>query len=231
MNRILLAGVGLLALSGLAMPGAGAIAADVPPGRLPPPARGPVFVPYFTWVGFYAGLNAGYGFGNSNWTATTGLSTGDFDVGGALVGGTLGYNYQLGSFIVGLETDLGWSGIKGDTATNCVVRCETELRWLGTTRARLGYAFDRFLPYITGGISYGNVEARQQGFGSINETRLGWNAGAGLEYAFMHNWSAKVEYLYVDLGELTCNAACSGTVPFDVSFTSSIVRGGLNYRF
>ena len=60
---------------------------------------------------------------------------------------------------------------------------------------------------------------------------MGWTAGAGLEYAFIDNWSAKLEYLYVDLGKTTCNATCSGADPFSVTFKTSIVRAGVNYKF
>ena len=76
---------------------------------LPPPRSVPVLVPFFTWNGFYAGINAGYGFGSSKWTNTvTGASTGNFDVDGALVGGTAGYNLQLGGWVLGIEGDVGW---------------------------------------------------------------------------------------------------------------------------
>ena len=74
-------------------------------------------------------------------------------------------------------------------------------------------------------------KARSLGFGSFSETKVGWTVGGGLEYAFIDNWTAKLEYLYVDLGKATCNAACSGGNPFDVTFKTNIVRGGVNYKF
>ena len=215
-------------------------AADIGSHPLPPP-RAPVLVPFFTWNGFYAGINAGYGFGTSKWTNTvTGVSTGNFDVEGALAGGTAGYNLQLGGYVLGIEGDIGWNFAIGSTTSGsnqgsavpgCGTTCETASDWLGTLRGRLGYALDRFLPYVTGGASFGNIEGTAASGGSFSKTAIGWTAGGGLEYAFLNNWSAKVEYLYVDLGTATCGAACSGGSPFDVTYTTQIVRGGLNYKF
>lgn len=225
MRRLLFAAVGVLAIGS-------AFAADMPRGRSMPPPRAPTYVPFFTWNGFYVGLNGGYGFGSSRWTDTvTQVSTGGFDVSGGMIGGTIGYNMQLGGFIFGFEGDLDWSNIKGSTTTNCIGTCETSNTWLGTARARVGYAFDRFLPYLTAGAAFGGVKGTVAGFGSFSETQVGWTGGGGLEYAFVDNWTAKIEYLYADLGKANCNAACSGGNPFDVTFTTSIVRGGINYKF
>ena len=148
-----------------------------------------------------------------------------------MVGGTIGYNVQLSTVVVGLEADIDWSNIKGSTTVNCVSTCETSNGWLGTARGRIGYAFDRFLPYFTGGAAFGEVKGSVLGFGGFSETKVGWTVGGGLEYAFVDNWTVKLEYLYVDLGEATCSAACSGGNPFDVTFQTSIVRGGVNYKF
>jgi outer membrane immunogenic protein len=225
MKQLWLAGVGLMALAATS-----AQASDMPPSRMPPPRAPAVYVPFFTWNGFYVGINAGYGFGNSKWTNTvTGVSTGNFDISGALVGGTLGYNVQMGSTVFGIETDIDWSDIKGSTTTNCAISCQTSNNWLGTLRGRLGYAFDRVLPYVTGGVAYGDIKGTSGG--TFTKTSVGWTAGAGVEYAFAGNWSVKAEYLYVDLGTATCNTACSGGAPLDVTFTTNIVRGGLNYKF
>ena len=113
MKRLLLAALGLAAVAGTS-----ALAADMPRGRPLPPPRAPAYVPFFTWNGFYVGINAGYGFGHSKWTDTvTQVSTGSFNVKGPLVGGTVGYNLQLGGFVFGLEGDFDWSNIKGSTTT------------------------------------------------------------------------------------------------------------------
>ena len=197
-----------------------------------PPPRAPAYVPFFTWNGFYVGINAGYGFGHSKWTDTvTQVSTGDFNVNGPMVGGTVGYNLQFGAFVFGLEGDIDWTNIKGSATTNCPSTCETSNTWLGTARGRIGYAFDRFLPYVTGGAAFGDVKGTLLGAGDFKQTKVGWTAGAGVEYAFIDNWSAKLEYLYVDLGKATCDATCSGGNPMTATFTSNVVRGGVNYKF
>ncbi len=228
MKKLLLACAALSALAGASA--TSALAADMPPSM--PPPRSAALVPFFTWNGLYLGINAGYGFGRSSWADnTTGASTGTFNVNGATVGGTLGYNVQLQSLVFGLETDFNWSAMKGSTNTNCGANCTTSNTWLGTARGRVGYAFDRFLPYLTAGLAYGNVKISNDLGGAASTTRVGWAAGGGLEYAFLNNWSAKLEYLYADLGKATCDVTCSGGDPFDVKFSAHIIRGGVNYRF
>ena len=226
MKRLLLAGVASAVIAA-ATP---ALASDF--GRpLPPPRGASAYVPFFTWNGFYVGINAGYGFGHSNWTnTTTSATTGNFSVKGGLIGGTVGYNVQLSSIVVGAEADIDWSNIKGSSATGCAGPCETSNNWLGTARGRIGYALDRFLPYLTAGAAFGQVKGTVA-TSSFSETKIGWTAGVGVEYDFLNNWSAKVEYLYADLGKATCDAACSGATPFDVKFNTNIVRAGLNYKF
>jgi outer membrane immunogenic protein len=227
MKRLLLAVAGTLAVAVTS-----AHAADMPPSRSLPPPRAPVYVPFFTWNGFYVGINAGYGFGHSKWTDTVTLdSTGGFTIKGGMVGGTAGYNLQFGSFVFGLEGDLDWTNIKGSVTANCPSTCETSNSWLGTTRGRIGYAFDRFLPYVTGGAAFGDIKGSLLGVGDFKQTKVGWTGGAGVEYAFIDNWSAKIEYLYVDLGKTTCDATCSGGNPITATFKSNVVRGGLNYKF
>ena len=96
-----------------------------------------------------------------------------------------------------------------------------------------GYAFDRFLPYLTAGGAFGDIKAAATGLGvatSASASKFGWTFGGGLEYAFLSNWTAKVEYLYVDLGKFDCGISC-GAIPDNVSFKSNIVRFGLNYKF
>lgn len=221
----------MLALMGATAIGAAAAqAADLPPRYLPPP-RAPIFVPFFSWTGLYLGVNAGYGMGDTNWTNTlTGVSTGDFNVDGFTAGGTLGYNWQLGSTIFGLEGDFNWSNMKGATNMNCAPNCETRTTWFATARGRIGYAFDRFLPYFTGGAAFGDVKLQGTGITAHSDTQVGWTVGAGLEYAFLNNWTAKIEYLYADLGTVNCPAA-NCIVPIEASLQLNIIRGGFNYKF
>ena len=140
----------------------------------------------------------------------------------------------MGSWVFGLEGDWDWADIK-DSAPCGAFSCETKNSWLATARGRIGYAFDRWLPYFTGGAAFGKVEANSTNpaAAGASDTRTGWTVGAGLEYAFLTNWSAKLEYLYVDLGSFDCNAACSGVagVASSVDYRANVVRAGLNYKF
>jgi outer membrane immunogenic protein len=225
MTRFIFAACTALFAAAIAAP---AFAADLPaPTYRGPAYKAPVYVASFNWTGFYVGINGGYGFGKSSWTGPP--DTGNFNVNGPLVGGTLGYNLQTGSWVWGLELDADYSWIKGSTTTTCPTGCETRNTWLATGRGRIGYAWDRWLPFITGGAAFGSEKATLLGV-SESKTQLGWTAGAGVEYAFMGAWTAKLEYLYVDLGKWSCSAATCG-VASDVKFTSNIVRAGLNYRF
>jgi outer membrane immunogenic protein len=203
---------------------------------LPRPAykalRNPVYVAPFSWTGFYVGINGGYGWGKSDWSSAA--TTGSAKPKGGLVGGTVGYNLQTGAYVWGLEGDIDYSWIKGsDTAGTGVCAapgCETKNTWLATARGRIGYAWDRFLPFLTGGVAFGNIKMSPNNTLSETKTNTGWTAGGGVEYAFMGEWSAKIEYLYVDLGKATCSAATCG-IDTDVKFKSNLVRLGLNYRF
>lgn len=227
MKRILLAAAGAL----LAGATGTALAADISRRPAAMPTKAPAYVtPLYNWTGFYAGINGGWGFGRSSWTSTIG-TTGDFDVSGGLVGGTLGYNYQVGQGVFGIEGDIDWSNIKGTTTSGCPLGCETRNTWLSTVRGRLGYAADQFMPYVTGGAAFGNVRASTPAFAGASDTRIGWTAGGGVEVALAGNWSAKAEYLYVDLGSFNCGTGCGVAPTNDVSFHTHLIRGGLNYRF
>jgi outer membrane immunogenic protein len=220
MKRVILAGVSALAV---VMMMSGANAADLPRRHAEMPVKAPAYVAAYNWTGLYAGINGGGGFGRTNWSA---LGT-DFNTSGGMVGGTLGYNWQMGQTVFGLEGDLDWSNVKGSTACGGF-SCETRNNWLGTFRGRIGYAFNRVMPYVTGGLAVGNVKA-SSALGSSDETRAGWTLGGGIEANIVGPWSAKIEYLYADLGKTDCAACVVGGT--DVSFHANIVRAGLNYRF
>jgi outer membrane immunogenic protein len=218
-----------------------AFAADLPPPGGPPP-RAPVAyipaAPVFTWTGFYVGLNAGYAFGQSNWTSPMG-SSGWFDVNGPLAGGTIGGNYQIGQIVVGAEGDLDWQNVKGTlVGGNCTLpgavaaSCRSASTWVGTFRARIGFAMDRVLLYATGGGAVADIKASLNALPWASSTELGWSSGIGVEVAMTDNWTAKAEYLAVGFEHASCGLAnCFAAPPVSVSFYESTVRGGVNYKF
>lgn len=216
----------LSTISVLALTATAAVAADLPRQM---PAKAPAYVPIaYNWTGFYLGINGGYGWGRSSWD---GFGSGNFNTSGGMVGGTVGYNWQgMGSpWVFGLEGDIDWVNIRGSFANAlCPGGCETKSTWLATVRPRLGYAFDRVMPYVTGGLAVGDIQANPAGGGSASETRVGWTVGAGIEAAIVDRWTAKVEYLYTDLGNTNCSS-CG--VPTGVSARNNLLRAGLNYRF
>jgi outer membrane immunogenic protein len=235
MNRWLSLGIAAAYVVASAM---SAQAADLPARSNPPSYyKAPSELP-FSWTGFYAGINAGYAWGQSSWSdPAVGADSGNFNTSGGVVGGQLGYNWQMGPVVLGIETDADWMSVKGSTTGTggvCALdgsgQCQTQQSWVGTTRARVGYAFDRWLPYVTGGIAYGNIQAVQP-TSTTTSTNVGWTAGAGLEYGIDRNWSAKVEYLHIDLGTATFMGAASGTSTLTVPVTNELVRVGVNYRW
>jgi outer membrane immunogenic protein len=228
MKRVVLVSVGMLTM---ALAG-GAVAADLP-RQAAMPAKAPAYMaPIYNWSGLYLGLNGGGAWGHSRWTDSAG-TTGNFGLSGALIGGTLGFNWQAAQAVFGLEGDLAWSNIDGNISTGiCATGCTTENNWLGTFRGRLGWAFDRFMPYLTGGVAFGDVDIKRPGFAGASDSQAGWTLGGGVEFALPGNWTAKGEYLYVDLGDTTCSAAnCGGTGATEVDFNTHLLRAGLNYRF
>jgi outer membrane immunogenic protein len=188
----------------------------------------PMAPPAYPWGGYYFGLYAGGAFGKSAHDAP--LPTGNFNTSGAVVGGTIGFNFLIGGWVAGIEFDAGWANIRGGTATNCLgAECRTENSGLVTLRGRAGPAFGRVLPYVTAGVAFGEITPTTAiGTGSADLT--GYTVGAGVEVALTHEWFGKIEYLYVDLGSYSCGA-CAIAAADHVSFTANIVRAGLNYKF
>jgi len=190
----------------------------------------------------YWGDNVGYSWGKSKYDATlTGVGTVSYsqNIDGAIGGVQTGYNYQFGAWVWGLETDIQASGEKGgSTLTGALpltsVTTDDKLQWFGTTRGRLGVlATPNVLFYGTGGAAYGLVKnsatitvAGVSAVGTFSDLRAGWTAGGG--------WSAKLEYLYMDLGrtEQTFSGFGVGTIATQTrSTTDNIVRVGLNYKW
>jgi outer membrane immunogenic protein len=228
----------------------GALAADLPlPGGapIPPSSYYPVSAPV-NWGGVYIGVNGGYGLGTSAWKDSLG-TTGNFAVNGGLAGGTLGINYAgFGDWVLlGLEGDFDWSGASGSAACSILsstgslgpnATCKTNIDWLATFRLRAGYTWSHFLVYATAGGAVGDFRLSTSPSGAFHNptSPLGWAAGAGVEYLFNDAISAKIEYLFVNLGTVGCptgtlcsadNATNSGSV----SFTENLIRAGVNYKF
>ena len=217
--------LGLLAATALVTAGiSAASAADLPSRVAPAPVFAPV--PVFTWTGFYVGVNAGYGWQNNDNNSSIFVPAGTFvtapaasgtvtfaddDGEGFVGGGQIGYNYQMGSFVFGVEADLQWADLGGSGGTAFVpagfpasfVPAGTAggIDWFGTVRARAGVAFGQALVYATGGFAYGGADDNNDRFGLVNDddVRTGWVLGAGMEYAFTNNLTAGIEGLWVNL--------------------------------
>jgi outer membrane immunogenic protein len=215
-----------------------ASAADMPVKA--PSYKAPAMAPLYNWTGPYVGIVGGYGWGHSDQT-DPGIPFGDgsFAVHGGIIGGTLGYNWQQGPWVFGVEGDYSWADISGSSdacgaSSGIPHNCGTKLESLGTLRGRIGYALGaagNWLPYVTGGLAVGELNAWDDFFpASGSDFRAGWTVGGGVEVGLTQNWTAKIEYLYVDLGSRDMFDIVPG-VPETVSFTANIIRGGINYRF
>ena len=212
MSRFTLCAAAVIALAGTAS----AKAADLPYG-----SRGPYTVNQplnaYSWAGPYLGGNLGYAWGSvdNNPTKPSGFE----------IGAQAGYNWQTGPWVFGVEGDLEATGAS-DTASDRFAFWKFSNPWFGTVRGRAGYAFNNVLFYGTAGLAFGELDG-QTFFGrSESHTTAGWTAGVGAEFGLTQNWTAKIEYLYVDLADE--NFSITG-VPNGYRF--GLVRAGLNYHF
>jgi outer membrane immunogenic protein len=198
-------------MAALALAAAPARGADVPRGPAPSYVNATPFGVY-DWNGAYVGLNIGYQWGR---VSNFGFNPSGFN--GGLQGG---YNWQTGQYVLGAETDLQLS-----SADDMFAAYKFSNPWFGTTRLRAGIAMNNILLYATAGVAYGSGKID---FTAVTETRMhvGWTAGAGIEVGFTPNWSAKAEFLYVDLSERSY--VLTGTTN---GLGSAVVRLGVNYRF
>jgi outer membrane immunogenic protein len=248
MHRIargLLAGASLLALAGAASAADMAVKAR----PLPPPP------PVWTWTGFYFGAHVGAGWSTTeseltsvtvgppiNATLALNLPLSSHNNNGFLGGGQIGYNWQAGWAVFGVEADIAATGIKGKAPCLVVFSCTTKHDWLATAAARFGVSWDRTLVYVKGGAAWAESEYSASlsilGIGITKETRLGALFGAGVEQGIAGGWSAKLEYNYIDFG--TRNYAVPvlvGALPVaitantDITEKMHLVKFGLNYRF
>jgi outer membrane immunogenic protein len=219
--------LGRIAVAGLAM-GHCASAADLEPRSEPPRAVAAPF-PANDRIAFYAGLVGGGGFASAEHTfVDQTLDTGEFATRGGLVGGTLGLSYATGSWLLALENDIEWANVNGSFGP-AGTSFSTRLDWLYNFRARVGYAFDRFVPYFAFGPSFGGLSSTATipgtGVVSSRETRSGWTLGGGADFNIGPNWTAKAEYLFECLGSSTQFGIDN------VHFMGHFVRVGLNYNF
>jgi outer membrane immunogenic protein len=187
-------------------------------------------------------------------------SSHSYDLNGFIGGGGVGYNYQFDSIVIGLEADISYTHLTGSASsagtfapigppwgallTSPFSYSETAaLDWLGTVRGRIGFApVNDLLVNATGGFAFGHAKATTlltfplvSFVGAASGTKTGWTAGGGVEYALGERWSAKVEYLYYDLGSLLVDDEPVPSTPtfetwVDFPLHGSIVRGGLNYK-
>jgi len=240
--------------------GGGEIAAS--PGSGPGYLKAPRAIasqPY-NWTGVYVGGNVGYGVARNPTTATL---LGIANIGpplmnqesltlapaGWLGGGQIGFNWQTGQLVLGVEADGQWSGSQDSAClSSCTVNggsiiLAQKLNSFATARARIGYAANAWLWYVTGGGAWGNVSnsATFPPFGAVSfdQGKFGWVAGAGVETALWGNWTAKFEYLYMDLGRATGSGDFVVNPNFQIvervigatTFRDHIFRAGLNYKF
>jgi len=227
-----------------------ASAADMPVKA--PIVRAPVVMP-FSWTGLYVGANAGAAWIRDCFTYQSGSSLGLDDgcqsASSFIGGGQIGFNWQTGTWVFGIEGSGDWAKLESNAVSPSfggdTIYTKTDSLFLATVRA--GYAWDRYLAYVKGGAAFvpsdywRNFTGSSTTFATASETRIGWTVGAGLEYAFLPswpNWSAAVEYDYIGGGTRTITqtytgGGCVGGVPCneDIKQDVQMVTLRLNYRF
>jgi outer membrane immunogenic protein len=201
-------------------------AADAPrPYRVPPPPPPPLF---YNWTGLYVGVHVGGG-----WSDLGGnlAGFGGNNGSGFIGGGQVGYNYQIGQWVWGLEVDVSGSGIKNTFGIPGLMTANINWDVLTTVTPRFGYAFDNWLVYGKAGGAWADISVSASSpfivggtMSAGGGTGSGWVVGIGAEYAFRNNWSAKVEYNHFDFGNDSAFATGNGV-------TLDTVKAGINYKF
>jgi outer membrane immunogenic protein len=201
------------------------IAADLPVKAAPPPAL-------YNWSGCYGGGHFGSLFEQSDWAAL-----GSHSATGLAVGGQLGCNYQISTWVFGIQGDAAWSNLSGTHAdqVNAGLTDQTKIDLLSSVTARFGYAWDRMLFYAKGGGAWTHENYQIQfadtaTFASASDTRSGWTVGGGFEYAITNNFSMFFEYDFYDFGTQTISFA-SVTGSSDIRERDSLVKVGANWKF
>lgn len=216
-----------------------ASAADLGSG----PYRGGRDEPYarpFSWTGLYIGANVGYGWTDTDWSFTGSSLLGNRG-GGGLLGAQLGYNWQAGRTVFGIEGDVATSWIDGTSSCpNPAFNCSHDLTWTASLRGRLGFTVNdnRTLLYGTAGVAWADTKwstrdaATGAAFGSdFSTTQTGYVVGAGIEHMLTQNLSARVEYLYYGFDPVTAPAGTLDVGPTKLDPSSQVVRFGLNLKF
>lgn len=232
----------------LVMSGGVALAADLPMRPAYVPAAPPQF---YNWTGFYIGGNFGGGWAHadSDFSIAGGPAFGQVDnyLSGILGGGQVGFNWQAGAFVYGIEADFQGSNVEGTlnapscSAAVCGVALSAsytqKMPWFGTVRGRIGYAADTWLIYATGGYAYARLNTDAVATAgpvsasfSTHDMRDGWTLGAGIEVGFAPQWSARLEYLYLDYGTQDTTLPLAG-ITDSTRLNENLVRAGINYRF
>jgi outer membrane immunogenic protein len=223
----------LLASAAIAALATGAQAADLGAPRAPVAAA--VYAPAFSWTGFYLGGHVGYGWAQARYTDfATPANNSSVNANGVFGGLQAGYNWQMNQFVFGLEADIAASGMRRTyTAANLVDTYRASVPFLSTVRARAGFAADRALFYVTGGLGIATLQDRWS-FGAApavvttaSSTRAGYALGAGVEYAFTPNWTVKAEYMYYGFGDRRNVVVAGDRVRTDIH----TVKLGVNYLF
>ena len=219
-----------------------ASAADLPLPAYRPAYKAPIFSPepVHSWTGFYVGVHGGYG-----WSEFSGsdpvAGTSNAEAKGWLAGAQLGYNYQIGSFVIGAEGEYSWADVKNvvdDPLGLGGGQASLKNDYFATAALRLGYAMDRWLIYAKGGAAWTrdkwDITDGVGGFANGTFNRTGWLLGGGIEYAFWYNWSAKLEYNYLHFKSiteaLTTGGGLTASVP-SVGLNAHLLKIGINYRF
>lgn len=196
------------------------------------------------WTGLYVGGHFGYVQSRARLgdPTTPGITASD-TLKGFLAGGQIGFNYQMNSWVFGLEADLSGSNADAsqtlvNTATNNADRATEKLRWMSLVTARAGYALDRALLYVKGGVAFGGFRFDAQDLvtgasASNSYSQAGWTVGAGVEYALNTNWSVRGEYSYVGFGNKTLTLVDSAGATTQVTVKQNVhqFKTGVNYRF
>jgi outer membrane immunogenic protein len=226
----------------------GAQAADLGPAPAPLYKAPPAVAPPFSWTGFYIGGNVGAGWNNGTVSDTLLGGTWSTNDNATFVGGgQVGANYQFGGgFVAGIEGDFDWFANNNNSVTvlGTTVQGSNNGRWLTTLTGRLGYAVDRVLFYGKGGgawVGSNNFTVTNVATGTSlsvanNNTNTGWTAGAGIEWAFYNNWTARVEYDFVGLQNTSFTVPAAFPVVGGDVFTThnrdiQLVTVGVNYLF